>query len=210
MCVCVVCDGRYVEPADAREMLDNLKMMCPPPTGCKSLDYLREAMYKAGSTFTEGAYVRELQWGNCFNEDCSPVNITVGDAVIFKYSASHDVVEVATAAEYAGCTALTNVVGSTSAGASGYKRTFDKVGTHYFVCGRGTHCKQGQKTVVHVHEARKVASTGGTAPSYSNKPPSVGGDSTVAADSSAAASSHDSFAAAILASVLAAAVLVLA
>ena len=208
MCVCVcarvVCDGHYVEPNDAREMLDNLKMMCPPPTGCKSLDYLRAAMSKA--KFEEGAYVRELQWDKCgFEVDCSPINITVGDAIIFKYSASHDVVKVATAAEYAGCTALTNVVGSTSEGASGYKTgKFDKVGTHYFVCGRGTHCKQGQKTVVHVHEARKVPSTGGAAPSYSN------GDSKVEADSSAAVSSHNSFAAAILGSVLAAVVLVLA
>lgn len=190
---------RYVELAEAREVLDALKTMCPPPAGCMSLEYLREAMSKAN--IVEGAFVRELRWNECFEEKCSPLNITEGDSILFFYGSSHDVVKVATADEYETCSLLTaDVVGSTSAGTAGYKHTFDKVGTHYFACGRSTHCVGGQKAVVQVHAARKAPSTGGAAPSYSNAPLSTMPATSVTSP----AATFYSFAA-ILASVLAAA-----
>jgi hypothetical protein len=58
--------GRYDEPALAREVLDNLKTMCPPPAGCPSLDYLRTAFKNVN--YIEGALVKQLQWGTCFAE----------------------------------------------------------------------------------------------------------------------------------------------
>jgi hypothetical protein len=154
---------------------------------------------------------------------CSPTNVTVGDSIIFLYSSSHDVVKVATAAEYAACSSLTsNVVGSTSNGGGGYTHKFDSVRAHYFVCGQGQHCKGGQKMVVNVFEPRNVTSTGGVKNIYSNAtsvtspppppspPPSPSPISSIMADTSAAAAASSSSFAAILASALAAAVLVLA
>jgi len=73
-------------------------MMCPPPTGCESLDYLRTAM--AAAKLVEGAYIRQISWNDCFNEACSPTNVTVGDSLDFRYSASHNVVKSATMADY--------------------------------------------------------------------------------------------------------------
>ena len=81
------------KPALAREVLDDLKAMCPPPAGCDSLTYLRDAM--AAAKMEEGAHVRKLNWDQCFNLACSPLNLEKGDKIEFKYSASHDVVKVA-------------------------------------------------------------------------------------------------------------------
>jgi hypothetical protein len=101
------------------------------------------------------------------------------------------------------CSSLTTtVVGGTSDGTKGHTQKFADVGAHYFVCGQGQHCKGGQKMVVHVFEPRKVASTGGNAPSYSATP-----SSGMATSAAAAPSSFDAI---LVGALAAAAVLVLA
>ena len=156
------------KPAEAREVLDKLKSLCPPPTGCESLDYLRRAMAEAGDKFTEGAFVKEVQWSDCFNEKCSPTNITLGDSIDFRYDSSHhNVVKVENAAEYKACSAKTNVMTNVPSSSTGYVHKFDTLGAHYFVCGVGSHCESGQKMIVNVFKAKDVASTGGKANNYS-------------------------------------------
>jgi len=81
-------------------VLDSLKMMCPPPAGCPSLDYLRTAMVTADALFVEGAYTRQLQWSSCFDEKCSPTNLTLGDSIDFRYASNHNVIKVASMAAY--------------------------------------------------------------------------------------------------------------
>lgn len=154
------------EFALAREMLDKLKIMCPPPNDCEALGSLRYAMSQSGpSGILEGSLIRDVAWDQCFDLKCSPMNITVGDSLNFVYSAAHDVVKVSDAAAFEACAAGT-VVGATSAGA-GYQRRFENVGVEYFVCSQGQHCLSGQKMVVNVHTARETPSSGGEAPSYS-------------------------------------------
>ena len=147
----------------ARESLDKLKLMCPPPNDCAALGVLRYAMSEAG--VIEGAFVRDVAWNDCFDLACSPMNITVGDSLNFVYSEAHDVVKVADAAAFETC-AAGETVGATSAGA-GVERKFESVGVEYFVCSQGSHCANGQKMVVNVHSARTTPSAGGEAPSYS-------------------------------------------
>ena len=147
----------------ARESLDKLKIMCPPPNDCPALGVLRYAMSVAG--VIEGAFVRDVAWNDCFDLACSPMNITVGDSLNFVYSEAHDVVKVADAAAFETC-AAGETVGATSAGA-GVERKFESVGVEYFVCSQGSHCANGQKMVVNVHSARTTPSAGGEAPSYS-------------------------------------------
>jgi hypothetical protein len=147
----------------ARESLDKLKLMCPPPNDCPALGVLRYAMSVAG--VIEGAFVRDVAWNDCFDLACSPMNITVGDSLNFVYSEAHDVVKVADAAAFETC-AAGETVGATSAGA-GVERKFESVGVEYFVCSQGSHCANGQKMVVNVHSARTTPSAGGEAPSYS-------------------------------------------
>lgn len=147
----------------ARESLDKLKLMCPPPNDCPALGVLRYAMSVAGAI--EGAFVRDVAWNDCFDLACSPMNITVGDSLNFVYSEAHDVVKVADAAAFETC-AAGETVGAASAGA-GVERKFESVGVEYFVCSQGSHCANGQKMVVNVHSARTTPSAGGEAPSYS-------------------------------------------
>ena len=154
------------KPALAREVLDDLKAMCPPPAGCDSLTYLRDAM--AAAKMEEGAHVRKLNWDQCFNLACSPLNLEKGDKIEFKYSASHDVVKVADKAAFDACAAGTTV-GSSSQGAAGFVLDLNSVGTEHYVCGQGSHCANGQKIEVKVHERTYAAppSSGGSAPCYS-------------------------------------------
>ena len=147
----------------ARESLDKLKIMCPPPNDCPALGVLRYAMSVAG--VIEGAFVRDVAWNDCFDLACSPMNITVGDSLNFVYSEAHDVVKVADAAAFETC-ADGVTVGATDAGA-GYEHRFENEGVEYFVCSQGSHCANGQKMVVNVHSARTTPSAGGEAPSYS-------------------------------------------
>jgi len=147
----------------ARESLDKLKLMCPPPNDCPALGVLRYAMSVAG--VIEGAFVRDVAWNDCFDLACSPMNITVGDSLNFVYSEAHDVVKVADAAAFETC-ADGVTVGATDAGA-GYEHRFENEGVEYFVCSQGSHCANGQKMVVNVHSARTTPSAGGEAPSYS-------------------------------------------
>jgi plastocyanin len=147
----------------ARETLDKLKMMCPPPNDCVALGVLRYAM--SVNNVVEGAFVRDVAWNDCFDLACSPMNITVGDTLNFVYSEAHDVVKVADAAAFETC-ADGVTVGATDAGA-GYEHRFENEGVEYFVCSQGSHCANGQKMVVNVHSARTTPSAGGEAPSYS-------------------------------------------
>lgn len=154
------------KPALAREVLDDLKAMCPPPAGCDSLTYLRDAM--AAAKMEEGAHVRKLNWDQCFNLACSPLNLEKGDKIEFKYSASHDVVKVADKSAFDACASGTTV-GSASQGAAGFVLDLNTVGTEYYVCGQSNHCSNGQKIEVKVHERTYAAppSSGGSAPCYS-------------------------------------------
>ena len=147
----------------ARETLDKLKLMCPPPNDCVALGVLRHAMSVNG--VIEGAFVRDVAWNDCYDLACSPMNITVGDTLNFVYSETHDVVKVADAAAFETCAAGVTV-GTTGDGA-GYEHKFEDVGVEYFVCSQGSHCASGQKMVVNVHSARTTPSAGGEAPSYS-------------------------------------------
>ena len=150
----------------ARETLDKLKLMCPPPNDCVALGVLRHAMSVNG--VIEGAFVRDVAWNDCYDLACSPMNITVGDTLNFVYSETHDVVKVADAAAFETCAAGVTV-GTTGDGA-GYEHKFEDVGVEYFVCSQGSHCASGQKMVVNVHSARTTPAAGGEAPSYSLEP----------------------------------------
>ena len=154
------------KPALAREVLDDLKVMCPPPAGCDSLTYLRDAM--AAAKMEEGAHVRKLTWDQCFNLACSPLNLEKGDKIEFKYSVNHDVVKVADKSAFDTCASGTTV-GSTSQGAAGFVLDLNDVGTEYYICGQGNHCSSGQKIEVKVHERTHAAppSSGESAPCYS-------------------------------------------
>ena len=151
----------------ARESLDKLKLMCPPPNDCIALGVLRHAMAENG--IIEGAFVRDVAWNDCFDLACSPMNITVGDTLNFIYSETHDVVKVEDAAAFETCAGGVTV-GITSAG-DGYEHRFEDVGVEYFVCSQGSHCASGQKMVVNVHSARTTPSAAGEAPSYSLQAP---------------------------------------
>ena len=158
----------YVEtskPALAREVLDDLKQMCPPPAGCDSLTYLRDAM--AAASMSEGAYVKKLAWDNCFNLQCSPLHLEKGDKIEFKYSSSHDVVKMPDKNAFENCLAGTRV-GTQAAGSAGYVLDLSDVGVSYYICGQGSHCSAGQKIEVNVHERYEAPpSAGGSAPCYS-------------------------------------------
>ena len=104
----------------ARESLDKLKIMCPPPNDCPALGVLRYAMSVAG--VIEGAFVRDVAWNDCFDLACSPMNITVGDSLNFVYSEAHDVVKVVDAAAFETCAAEN---GRHGAGA-GVERKFER------------------------------------------------------------------------------------
>jgi len=160
------------EPALARETLDKLKVLCPPPNDCDSLTILRLAMHEHGG-MAEGAFVRDVNWdASCFAEACSPMNITRGDSLNFIYGAAHDVVEVADEARYDACDLSGAVVlgGTGDGGNGGLKKTFSDVGIQYVACSRGTHCESGQKMVVYVHSERDTPVAGAGAPSYSLGP----------------------------------------
>jgi hypothetical protein len=72
---------------------------------------------------------------------------------------------------------MTTEVGSTAAGTAGYVHKFDALGAHYFVCGKSDHCTRGQKMVVNVFPAPAATPSGAGANSYSNTPPSSGASS---------------------------------
>lgn len=151
----------------ARESLDKLKIMCPPPNDCDALGVLRYALASAG--MIEGALVRVVDWTNCFANTCSPMNITVGDSLNFRYGAAHDVVQVSSADAFNTCASGDTLAGTSQGADLGVELKFETVGVEYLICSQssGAHCAGGQKMVVNVHTARDVPSIGGAAPSYS-------------------------------------------
>ena len=64
----------------------------------------------AAAKVTQDTYIVPVAWDACFEEKCGsaakPLEIFEGDALMFKYSASHDVVEQTTAAAHAACEGL--------------------------------------------------------------------------------------------------------
>ena len=148
----------------ARESLDKLKIMCPPPNDCPALGVLRYAMSVAG--VIEGAFVRDVAWNDCFDLACSPMNITVGDSLNFVYSEAHDVVKVADAAAFETCAAGERWAPRAGAGV---ERKFESVGVQYFVCSRARTARTGRRwssTCTRAHDALG----GGRGASYSLQP----------------------------------------
>ena len=129
------------EPALARETLDKLKVLCPPPNDCDSLTILRLAMHEHGG-MAEGRSCGPNWDASCFAEACSPMNITRGDSLNFIYGAA-DVVEVADR-RYDACDLRRRRPRRNRHGRNGGLRR-PRVGIQYVACSRGRTAKAGRR-----------------------------------------------------------------
>ena len=93
-----------------------------------------------------------LDWEQCFLTGvsggvCDPVDVSPGDTVTFNWAGFHNVVNMPSEADYAGCTAGAGEVLAPEApgGAFAYTVPEDAAGPLYFVCTVSGHCQSGQK-----------------------------------------------------------------
>ncbi|KAI3824752.1 hypothetical protein L1987_06223 [Smallanthus sonchifolius] len=93
----------------------------------------------------------------------SSETFTVGDNLVFRYTSSHDVVEVPKD-DYDSCS-MSNPISTNTASPTTFELT--EAGSRYFICGTPGHCDQGMKV-----EIKTVATTSG--PPTSTTPPSSG------------------------------------
>merc|ERR1712054_13137 len=85
----------------------------------------------------------------------NPVSATVGESVVFKYSANHNVYSMPTQAAFDGCdfTGATELGSTSQGGGAGalpnqYSYKCASEGDVYIACQVGSHCSSGQKVKI--------------------------------------------------------------
>merc|ERR1711871_1141366 len=94
------------------------------------------------------------------------VAAALGDTVVFEYSASHDVYQMANSTAYDSCdfTGATMLASTSQGGGSGsypnrYSYTCSTTGNVYAACSVGSHCSAGQKVQIACNTQTNSAST---------------------------------------------------
>ncbi|WVZ74382.1 hypothetical protein U9M48_022567 [Paspalum notatum var. saurae] len=90
---------------------------------------------------------------------------SVGDNLVFQYSAMHTVAEVSSA-DYSACSASNSIQSYTD---QNTKIALTAPGTRYFICGTPGHCGNGMKVAV------TVSAAAATTPAASSPPAAPGG-----------------------------------
>ncbi|CAN6273707.1 unnamed protein product [Urochloa humidicola] len=88
---------------------------------------------------------------------------SVGDSLVFQYSAMHTVAEVSSA-DYSACSSSNSLQSYTD---QNTKIALTAPGTRYFICGTPGHCSGGMKLAV------TVSAAAATAPAASTTPPAT-------------------------------------
>ncbi|XP_022730714.1 umecyanin-like [Durio zibethinus] len=92
---------------------------------------------------------------NLYDDWADNKNFMVGDVLVFNFATgSHDVAEV-TETVYDPCNTTNTIYNVTTGPAS---IPLNTTGDHYFICTFGSHCSEGQKLKVEVHNGTGTSS----------------------------------------------------